>query len=179
MKRRQCLLGLAMVASVGPASAQRPARSVGALVVEQTQANILETILKEKGWIVGQDLRIEYRIAGGNTNLSRAHARELLALQPDVLLAVSNTSMAALHAEHSHIPTVFAMVSDPVGMHYVERFSRPGGNATGFTPFEPSLGGKWVQLLKEMTPNIEHIGIVYNPEPGNNSQAFRKSIDEA
>ena len=64
-------------------------------------------------------------------------------------------------------------------MHYVESFSRPGGNATGFTPFEPSLGGKWVSLLKEAAPNIEHIGIVYNPEPGNNSSAFRKSIDEA
>ena len=55
---------------------------------------------------------------------------------------------------------------------------RPGGNATGFTPFEPSLGGKWVSLLKEAAPNVEHIGIVYNPEPGNNSSAFRKSIDE-
>jgi putative ABC transport system substrate-binding protein len=86
--------------------------------------------------------------------------------------------MAALHAEHSNIPTVFAMVSDPVGMHYVESFSRPGGNATGFTPFEPTLGGKWVSLLKEAAPNIEHIGVVYNPEPGNNSSAFRKSIDE-
>jgi putative ABC transport system substrate-binding protein len=86
--------------------------------------------------------------------------------------------MAALHAEHSNIPTVFAMVSDPVGMHYVESFSKPGGNATGFTPFEPSLGGKWVSLLKEAAPSVEHIGIVYNPEPGNNSAAFRKSIDE-
>ena len=86
--------------------------------------------------------------------------------------------MAALHAEHSNIPTVFAMVSDPVGMHYVESFSRPGGNATGFTPFEPSLGGKWVSLLKEAAPSVEHIGLVYNPEPGNNSVAFRKSIDE-
>jgi putative ABC transport system substrate-binding protein len=86
--------------------------------------------------------------------------------------------MAALHAEHSNIPTIFAMVSDPVGMHYVESFSRPGGNATGFTPFEPSLGGKWVSLLKEAAPSVEHIGIVYNPEPGNNSVAFRKSIDE-
>jgi putative ABC transport system substrate-binding protein len=86
--------------------------------------------------------------------------------------------MAALHAEHSNIPTVFAMVSDPVGMHYVESFSRPGGNATGFTPFEPSLGGKWVSLLKEAAPSVERIGIVYNPEPGNNSLAFRKSIDE-
>jgi putative ABC transport system substrate-binding protein len=63
-------------------------------------------------------------------------------------------------------------------MHYVESFSRPGGNATGFTPFEPSLGGKWVSLLKEAAPSVEHIGIVYNPEPDNNSLAFRKSIDE-
>jgi putative ABC transport system substrate-binding protein len=70
------------------------------------------------------------------------------------------------------------MVSDPVGMHYVESFSRPGGNVTGFTPFEPTLGGKWVSLLKEVVPNVEHIGIVYNPEPGNNSAAFRTSIDE-
>jgi putative ABC transport system substrate-binding protein len=140
--------------------------------------NILETILKEKGWIVGRNLQIEYRITGGDTNLSRAYARELIGLQPDVLLAVTNTSMAALHAEHSNIPTVFAMVSDPVGMHYVESFSRPGGNVTGFTPFEPTLGGKWLSLLKEAAPNVEHIGIVYNPEPGNNSSAFRKSINE-
>src|SRR5204863_3594820 len=107
----------------------------------------------------------------------RTYARELLALQPDVMFAATNTSMAALRAEHTDIPTVFAMVSDPVGMHYVESFSKPGGKATGFTPFEPSLGGKWVSLLKEVAPNVEHIGIVYNPEPGNNSWAFRKSID--
>jgi putative ABC transport system substrate-binding protein len=139
---------------------------------------MFETILKEKGWIIGGNLQIEYRITGGDTNLSRAYARELIALQPDVLVAMTNTSMAALHAEHPNIPTGFAMVSDPVGMHYVESFSRPGGNATGFTPFEPSLGGKWVSLLKEAAPSVEHIGIVYNPEPGNNSLAFRESIDE-
>jgi putative ABC transport system substrate-binding protein len=70
------------------------------------------------------------------------------------------------------------MVGDPVGMHYVESFSRPGGNVTGFTPFEPSLGGKWVSLIKEVASNVEHLGIIYNPEPGNNSSAWRKSIDE-
>jgi putative ABC transport system substrate-binding protein len=64
-------------------------------------------------------------------------------------------------------------------MRYIESLSRPGGNATGFTPCEPSLGGKWLSLLKEAAPNVEHIGIVYNPEPGNNSSAFHKSIDEA
>jgi putative ABC transport system substrate-binding protein len=178
MRRREFILGLAMLAHVGRASAQDRARRVGALVNFTEPNHVLETLLKEKGWIVGRNLQIEYRITGGDTNLSRAYARELLAWQPDVLYAVTNTSMAALHAEHSNIPTVFAMVSDPVGMHYVESFSRPGGNATGFTPFVPSLGGKWVSLLKEAAPNVAHIGIVYNPEPGNNSSAFRKSIDE-
>jgi len=178
MRRRELILGLATLASVGRASAQDRLRGVGALIAEPSVASFLETPLREKGWILGQNLQIEYRITHGDTNLSEAYARELLALQPDVLFAVGNTSMAALHAEHSNIPTVFAMVSDPVGMHYVESFSRPGGNVTGFTPFEPSLGGKWVELIKEIAPNVEHIGIVYNPEPGNNSSAFRKSIDE-
>src|SRR4051812_20275312 len=175
MRRREFILGLAMLA-VDRASAQGRARRVGALISEPY--NVLETVLKEKGWVVGQNLKIEYRITGGDTNRSRTYARELLALQPDVLFAATNTSMAALNAEHSNISTVFAMVSDPVGMHYVESFSKPGGNVTGFTPFEPSLGGKWVSLIKEVAPNVAHIGIVYNPEPGNNSLAFRKSIDE-
>ena len=179
MKRRGVILGLAMVANSRGAGAQGRARRVGALVLEQYQVDILARVLKEKGWVLGQNLQVEYRVTRGDTDLSRTYARELLALQPDVMFAVTNTSMAALHAEHSDIPTVFAMVSDPVGMHYVESFSRPGGNVTGFTPFEPSLGGKWVSLIKEVAPNVEHIGIVYNPEPGNNSSAFRKSIDEA
>jgi putative ABC transport system substrate-binding protein len=153
-------------------------RRVGALIVERVKADILQTVLKGKGWIAGQNLQLEYRIAGGDTDLSRTAARQLLALQPDVLFAVFNTSMAALHAERSAVPTVFAMVSDPVGMHYVASFSRLGGNATGFTPFEPSLGGKWVSLVKEAAPNINTIGLVFNPERGNNSSAFRKSIDE-
>ena len=178
MKRREFILGLAMLADVGRAGAQDRVRRVGALVNFMDPNRVLETILKEKGWLVDQNLQIEYRITGGDTSLSRAYARELIALQPDVLFAVTNTSMVALHAEHSSIPTVFAMVSDPVGMHYVESFARPGGNVTGFTPFEPTLGGKWASLLKEAAPNVEHIGIVYNPEPGNNSSAFRKSIDE-
>ena len=178
MRRREFILGLAMLGNVGRARAQGRARRVGALITDPSAGDVLETSLRGKGWIPGQNLVIEYRITRGDTNLSQAYARELIALQPDVLFAATNTSMAALHAEHSNIPTVFAMVSDPVGMHYVERFSKPGGNVTGFTPFEPSLGGKWVALIKEVAPNVEHIGIVYNPEPGNNSSAFRKSIDE-
>ena len=177
MRRREFILGLAMLGNVGRARAQGRARRVGVLITEPSAGDVLETSLREKGWIPGQNLLIEYRITRGDTNLSQAYARELVALQPDVLFAATNTSMAALHAEHSTIPTVFAMVSDPVGMHYVESFSRPGGNVTGFTPFEPTLGGKWVSLLKEVAPNVEHIGLAYNPEPGNNSsQRFESQL---
>src|ERR1700704_1484403 len=178
MRRREFILGLAMLANANRASAQDRARRVGALITEPSAGDVLESSLREKGWLLGRNLQIEYRITRGDTNLSQTYARELLALQPEVLFAITNTSMAALHAQHSKIPTVFSMVSDPVGMHYVESFSKPGGSVTGFTPFEPSLGGKWVSLIKEVAPNVEHIGIVYNPEPGNNSSAFRKSIDE-
>jgi putative ABC transport system substrate-binding protein len=123
-------------------------------------------------------LKIQYRFSGGDTAITRAQARELLALDLDVLFVQTNTAMAAVHAEHASIPTVFAMVSDPIGMHYVESFARPGGNVTGFTPFEPSLGGKWLSTLKEVAPHIERIGLIYNPEPGNNAGAFRKAIDD-
>src|SRR3954454_23447126 len=178
MRRREFILGLAMFTNVDRASAQSRARRIGALISEALVADVLEASLREKGWIRGQNLQIEYRITGGDTDLSQTYARELVALQPEVLFAMTHTSMAALHAQHSNIPTVFSMVSDPLGMRYVESFSRPGGNVTGFTPFEPSLGGKWVSLIKEVVPNLAHLGIVYNPEPGNNSSAFRKSIDE-
>jgi len=177
MRRRDFFLGLAMLAGVRRAEAQDRVGRVGVLTPERW-SGYLERFFKEKGWIAGRNLQIEYRITGGDTELTRRYARELIALGPDVLFAITNTSMAALHAEHSNIPTVFAMVSEPVGMHYVESFSKPGGTVTGFTPFEPSLGGKWVSLLKEVAPNVEHIGIVYNPEPGNNSAKFRNSIDD-
>src|SRR6478672_10061079 len=166
------------VANIYPARAQDRISRVGALITTQTAKTVLERVLAQRGWTVGRNLQIEYRMTGGETERSRQGARELLAEKPDVIFATTNTSMAALQAEGSRIPTVFAMVSDPVGMHYVESFSRPGGNVTGFTPFEPSLGGKWAALIKEVAPNVEHLGIVYNPEPGNNSSAFRGSIDE-
>jgi ABC-type uncharacterized transport system substrate-binding protein len=176
VRRREFIVGLAVLGNVGRAGAQDRIRRIGALIPEPD--NVLEMVLKQNGWVVGQNLQVEVRVTRGDTDLSRQYARELIALQPDVLFAQTNTSMAALQAEHSTIPTVFAMVSDPIGMRYVENFARPGGNVTGFTPFEPSLGGKWVSLIKEAAPNVEHLGIVYNPEPGNNSQAFRQSIDE-
>jgi putative ABC transport system substrate-binding protein len=147
MRRREFIslvggaAGLA-VADIKPAMAQDKVRHVGALIAAQTTKEILERELGQLGWTLGGNLEIEYRMTGGETERSRQGARELLAGKPDVMFASTNTSMAALQAEGSRIPTVFAMVSDPVGMHYIESFSHPGGNVTGFTPFEPSLGGK-------------------------------------
>jgi putative ABC transport system substrate-binding protein len=178
MRRRDFILVLATMASTGRAFGQDRTRRLGVLISSPMSRETLEAVLKSRGWTIGGDLQIDYRITGGDTDVTRRYARELLALHPDALFAATNTSMAALHAEHSSIPIVFTMVSDPIGMHYVGSFSKPGGNVTGFTPFEPSLGGKWVSLLKEVAPNIEHIGLVYNPEPGNNSAAFYKAIGD-
>ena len=179
MRRREFVLGLTMLGNVGRASAQGRARRIGALIAEPSAGDVLETSLREKGWILGQNLLIEYRITRGDTNLSQAYARELLASQPDVLFAVSNTSMAALHREATSIPVVFINVSDPVGLGYVESLSRPARTVTGLTPFVPSLGGKWLSLLKELAPSVEDVGVIFNPEPGNNSGSFLRAIESA
>ena len=100
-------------------------------------------------------------------------------MHPDLIVAVSNTAMAALHREGPSLPIVFVLVSDPIQMGYVESFSHPGGNVTGFTPFEPSLGTKWLFLLKEIAPGVEHVGLLFNPEPGNNADSFAKPIEIA
>ena len=151
MRRRQfiTLLGGAAAWPLA-ARAQQPKgiRRIGALmggaandsVVKERIASI-EKPLQELGWVVGRDVEIHYRWGAGDTDLTRAYAKELIGMQPDILIAHTNTSMAALHREAPTTPIVFVMVSDPVGMHYVDSMARPGRNVTGFTPFEPSLGG--------------------------------------
>jgi putative ABC transport system substrate-binding protein len=161
-------------------------RRVGALmgaaandpVVKDRIASI-EKPLQELGWVVGRDIEIHYRWGAGDTDLTRTYAKELIGMQPDVFIAHTNTSMAALHGEVSATPIVFVMVSDPVGMQYVDSMARPGRNVTGFTPFEPSLGSKWLSLLKEIAPNVEHVGLLFNPERGNNAAAFVRPIELA
>src|SRR4051794_32033814 len=101
MRRREFVLGLAILANAPGASAQQRVRRVGALITEPSAGEVLETSLREKGWVLGRNLQIEYRISRGDTNLSQTYARELVALQPEVIFAATNSSMAALHAEHS------------------------------------------------------------------------------
>ena len=133
----------------------------------------------EHGSASSQNIKIEYRFGAGDTDLTQAFARELISMRPAVIVAVSNTSMAALHHASTTIPVVFLAVSDPVGMGYVNSLSRPGGSVTGLTPFEPSLGSKWLSFLKELAPGVEDVGVMFNPEPGNNSRSFLRSIESA
>ena len=119
--------------------------------------------LQELGWTDGRSVRIDYRWAAADTDRSRIYAAELVALAPDVILASASQSTAALLQITHTVPIVFVNVVDPVGAGFVARLARPGGNATGFTPFEYSLSGKWLELLKEIAPNLTRIAILRDP----------------
>ena len=108
--------------------------------------------LQERGWTFGGNLQIEYRWGAGDVDLHRKYAAELVALAPDVILAVGSLSVAALQRGARNLPIVFVRVADPVGAGFVDTLARPGGNITGFMLFEYSLSGKWLELLKQIAP---------------------------
>jgi putative ABC transport system substrate-binding protein len=111
--------------------------------------------LQELGWIDGRNVRIEYRFGAGNTERYRDYAAELISLSPDVILVSSGSALAAVQKATRTVPIVFVNVSDPVGAGYVASLARPGANTTGFTLFEYSIGGKWLELLKQLAPSVE------------------------
>jgi putative ABC transport system substrate-binding protein len=121
--------------------------------------------LQEAGWSVGRNVRIETRWSTGDLARLRKDAAELVALAPDVVLAgVGATIPALLEASHT-VPIVFAQGLDPVGAGFVESLARPGGNATGFTQFEYSLSGKWLEVLKEVAPGVTRVGVLREAGP--------------
>jgi ABC-type uncharacterized transport system substrate-binding protein len=119
--------------------------------------------LGQAGWAVDRNLQIDYRWASGDLERIRRVANELVAVKPDVILAVTTPVTAALQRETSKIPIIFVIVSDPVGAGFVASLARPGGNITGFINIEESMGGKWLELLKEAAP-IRHAAIMFNPD---------------
>src|ERR1700688_1147015 len=127
--------------------------------------------LQDLGWTDGGNLRITYRWSAGDPERMQALAKELTALQPDVIFARSTPVMRALMKQTRTIPIVFAVVSDPVGDGFVASVARPGGNATGFTNAEASLSGKWLGLLKEDAPKMARAGYLFDPKvaPGGGS----------
>ena len=120
--------------------------------------------LKELGWADGNNARFEYRWAAGDRERFRAYAAELVALKPDVILANTTPAIAALKSATTTIPIVFVQVTDPVGQGFVSNLARPGGNVTGFDFVDFSVGGKWLELLKEAAPAVTGVAVVYNPQ---------------
>jgi len=119
--------------------------------------------LEQFGWTEGRNLQLEYRWAGGNADDLRRHAAELVALAPDVLVAAGGAAVGALQQATRTIPIVFATVGDPVGAGFVENLARPGGNITGFSVFEYAIGGKWLALLKEVSPRTNRVAVLRDP----------------
>jgi putative tryptophan/tyrosine transport system substrate-binding protein len=130
------------------------------------QSNVAAFIegLRDRGWVDGQTAHIDLRWGAGNADLEKSFAAELVKLAPDVMLACGTANLAFLQQATPSIPIVFVQVSDPVAQHFVPNLTRPGGTVTGFAAFEFSIGGKWIELLKQVAPAIERVGLLFNPD---------------
>jgi putative ABC transport system substrate-binding protein len=128
--------------------------------------------LAELGWTDGRNIRIDYRWGAGSVDRMQLFAKELVGLNPDVLLAVTTPATAALQRETRTIPIVFAIVSDPVGSGFVASLPNPGGNITGFINIEGSLSGKWLELLREVAPQVSRVGFLFNPQTAPYAQYY-------
>jgi putative ABC transport system substrate-binding protein len=148
-----------------PAQQRRDMRRIAVLTgaagsVSDARVRVLVQALGELGWLEARNVRFEIRHGGGNAEMLRQHAAELVALAPDVIVANGGTATEHLLRATRTVPIVFAFVPDPVGSGFVDSLSRPGGNATGFTQFEYGISAKWVELLKEISPNVTRIAVL-------------------
>jgi ABC-type uncharacterized transport system substrate-binding protein len=178
VRRREfiTLLGGAAAVAAWPLAARaqqgRRVRRIGVLATvpaddSEIQARMaaFHQGLQEKGWIVGRNLRIDYRWgAAGDDEQTRKYAAELIALAPEVVLAVATATVGPLKRVSGTTPIVFVQVSDPVGAGFVESLARPGGNTTGFTLFEFSMSAKWLELLKDIQPSLSRVAVLRDPD---------------
>jgi ABC-type uncharacterized transport system substrate-binding protein len=180
-------VGGAAVAWPLAAGAQQPERmrriSVLMAVTErdpesQFRVNAFEAGLRELGWVEGRNLWIEYRWAP-KPDLLRRQAAELIAAAPDLILATSTPVLATLLRESATLPLVFVQVTDPIGSGFVPNLARPGGNVTGFTSFEFSIGGKWLETLIEIAPTVTRVAVIFNPKTAPYAPAFLRPIEAA
>jgi ABC-type uncharacterized transport system, periplasmic component len=148
----------------------------------QARSNIaaLQRGLRQLGWLEGNNLAIDYRWAPDDPVLVWKFAKELVQLRPDLIVAHSSPVVTTLLGQTRSIPIVFASISDPIGEGFVASFARPGGNVTGFTNFESSMTGKWVELLKEIAPDITRVAFLFNPQTAaGGGSYFLRPIDVA
>jgi putative ABC transport system substrate-binding protein len=174
MRRRDFIGGVGAVALFIPGSTrgQEPERTrrVAVLMnqvekdpVAQSRFKAFAEELRRLGWIEGKNLSLSVRWGAPDIARFRRHAAELVAIEPDVILASSGATMPAIREATRTVPVVFALVPDPVGSGFVESMAKPGGNATGFTQFEFGLSGKWLEILKELAPSVKRVAVLRDP----------------
>ena len=170
--RRREFLELLGSAAAWPiaASAQQPVRRIGVLMPlaaddreAPTRIAAFHQGLQQLGWVVGRNVRIEYRWGAGDPDRIRKSVAELIELVPDVILAGGSATLGPLLQATRAVPTVFVHVPDPVGAGFVDSLARPGGNATGFAIFEYNISGKWLELLKQIAPAVTQAGVIRDP----------------
>jgi putative tryptophan/tyrosine transport system substrate-binding protein len=189
MRRREFIAGLGgAVAWPLTASAQQDGRvrRVGVLMnaaaTETEDQSYLAAFiqgLRQLGWTEGQNLRIDVRWNAGDAGLARTYAAQLIGLMPDVILAASTLNLTVIQQATSTVPVVFVQVNDPVAQGFVASVRQPGGNVTGFSFFEFSVGGKWLDLLKEIAPSLARIAVMFNPDTALYFKFFMPVIEAA
>jgi len=188
MRRREFITLVGAAAGWALAAwAQQPARTrrVGVLMYlsrnpeSEGRLAALQQSLERLGWTVGRDLTIDYRFNLIDLGQARAAAAELLALAPDVILAISTPALQGQLSVSRTVPVVFTNVAEPVAQGFVESLSRPGGNVTGFSSLPPSVGSKWMDLLKEIVPQVTRVGFIFNPPTNPYGGLFFGSIQLA
>ena len=144
----------------------------------EMRVKAFETGLRELGWVEGRNMRLEYRWAPRDPGLLLSQASELVGLGPDVILATSTPVAAALR-QGNPPPVVFVQVIDPIGNGFVQNLARPGGNLTGFTSFEFTVGSKWLEALKHVAPAVQRVALIFNPDTAPFAHLFWQPVVEA
>ena len=190
IRRREFLSTLGTAAAAWPLSARarqgERVRRVGVLMrvadddlSAPADVQTFQRGLEKLGWMAGRNILIDYRWAAGSSERAQALAKELVELKPDALVVYGTPMLDAARRSTKTIPIVFAMVSDPVGQGFVVSLARPGGNATGFTSFEFSIGGKWLELIKEMSPGVKRAEVMFNPITAPYGTSYLHSVESA
>jgi ABC-type uncharacterized transport system substrate-binding protein len=171
MRRRQFISLVGSVAAAWPLAAfaqqAEPMRRIAILMNRaaddpegKSRLAVFKQAMEQLGWSDGRNMHIEIRWGEDDIDLERKYAAELVALSPDLILAAGTVSMTALQPLNRTLPTVFAVVADPVGAGFVTSLARPGGNATGFSLYEYGLSGKWLEILKQVAPSVTRVGVL-------------------
>ena len=174
MKRREFVAVLGGAAAwplAGHAQQPERVRRVGVLIpwpesdpVAQRSVTAFALALGRFGWVEGKNIRIDYRFAAGDPTLLNTYASELVGLSPQVILASTPQAVAAVRQQTETIPIVFVLVVDPVGLGLIQSLAHPGGSLTGFSALDAPLMGKWLQLLKEVAPDVTRVAVIFNPD---------------